>query len=454
MTTINSSWARYIKTNLGYITQTYTKIPRPELLAGVDSLLDLPSLLKKINVSSVMIVTDNFLATTEMFGNCTKNLRDNGIKVEVFPEIEPDPPAATAVKGAKIYLEKGCGALIGFGGGSSIDCMKLMNLIIDDVKRCKVDKANLDKVGYAKKFMGIGGVSPKFKPEIMIAIPTTAGTGSETTSAAVISFPEVKKKYYAVDVLLVPQYAVLDPKLLETLPKGMTAATGVDALTHAVESFLGQWSIQETKEFSGRAVEKIFRNLVECYNNPANLKAREQMLLASYEAGVAFTRANVGYVHAIAHQLGGLFHTPHGIGNAMVLPKLLDFYFASENELVMERLAYLYTKIPEYESLSDEVKNQLSNKVMAGKFIAAVKSLNDELGIPKVVKGFSLDLVETVALRAIKEAHGCAFEFRDMGFLQTLLDIGYPVPVYMTVEQCQGILASLVDFSAPLGSNL
>jgi len=158
-----------------------------------------------------------------------------------------------------------------------------------------------------------------------LAVPTTAGTGSETTVAAIITLKKQNKKIAIMDLGLVPRHAVLDPQILEKLPRHITAATGMDALTHAIESFVSGMATAHTQALSLSAIEKTFKHLQASYENGSDMAARDGMLQASFEAGLAFTRANVGYVHAIAHQLGAMFHTPHGDANAMLLPHVLDF---------------------------------------------------------------------------------------------------------------------------------
>jgi alcohol dehydrogenase len=162
-------------------------------------------------------------------------------------------------------------------------------------------------------------------PVKIYAVPTTAGTGSEVTVAAVISDPETHRKLVIVDPRMVPKMAALDPALMTGLPPAITAATGIDALTHAIEAFVGNWKTPYSDGMALSAVGLIFENLRTAYNDGKNLAAREKMALASTYAGFAFTRANVGYVHAIAHQFGGLYHTPHGLANAIMLPYVLRY---------------------------------------------------------------------------------------------------------------------------------
>ena len=174
------------------------------------------------------------------------------------------------------------------------------------------------------------------KLPLLIAVPTTAGTGSETTVAAVISNPVTHEKYPINDPKLVPDYAVLDPNLIIGLPNKITSTTGMDALTHAIEAYIGGSNTRKTKKSAKIAVKLIFENLEETYNNPTNKDARNNMLIASYHAGVAFTRAYVGYVHALAHTLGGFYGVPHGLANSILLPVVLEEFGSKAHKKLAE----------------------------------------------------------------------------------------------------------------------
>jgi len=311
----------------------------------------------------------------------------------------------------------------------------------------------------------VGGPLPsgrdKYPP--LIAIPTTAGTGSETTIAAVISFKDKNIKLAVADAALVPRAAILDPEVTATLPKHITAATGMDAyvsfffffcttikhehihtnthtyhsMTHAVESYLSQWQNDFTKKYSLRAIERIGKSLLQCYEHGDDLKAREEMLLASFEAGVAFTRANVGYVHAIAHTFGGKFHTPHGVANSMVLPLVLDFYLAKGGSHVVDRFCEMATALGlasnyEYETRDENAKFQLARA-----FISKIREMNSIMGIPTHVRGMKASDVHAVATRALEEGHGQSW--------WNPLDLGYPCPVYMSFDDCTAIVRACLE---------
>lgn len=297
---------------------------------------------------------------------------------------------------------------------------------------CKMIGARIANPKPMTEYEGFGKVSPFgwYKLPPLIAVPTTAGTGSETTVAAVISFKKEQRKAAMSDFCLVPKVAVLDPKILVGLPPAITAATGIDALTHAVESFVSQWASDFTKRFALRSVERIFKHLPTSYHRGDDLEAREQMLRASFEAGVSFTRAAVGYVHAIAHQLGGLFGTPHGVANAMILPHVVEFYI--KHKSCNDRLAAcaiaagLGSHYEEYETKDHEE--------LANKFWKAILDMNKELNIPTSVPTMKPTDVKIVADRAIAECHG----------LQFASDLGYPVPCRFSQEEVEEIVRRLL----------
>ncbi len=249
-------------------------------------------------------------------------------------------------------------------------------------------------------------------PIKIYVVPTTAGTGSEVTVAAVISDPERQAKLVIVDPRMVPKMAALDPNLMTGLPPHITAATGIDALTHAIEAFVGNWCTPYSDGMALSAVGLIFDNLRTAYRDGKNLEAREKMALASTYAGFAFTRANVGYVHAIAHQFGGRYHTPHGLANAIMLPKVLKY----SSPAIIDRLALLAVR-------ARVGKESESKDELAQKFLDAVDALNRDLGIPTYLEALKESDIPALAKAACHEAH-----------------TGYPVPRYMSQEVCEDLI--------------
>jgi alcohol dehydrogenase class IV len=273
-------------------------------------------------------------------------------------------------------------------------------------------KPPLKLVGY---FKGLRSPVPIY------AVPTTAGTGSEVTVAAVVSDPKTHKKLVIADTRLVPSMAALDPSLMTGLPPAVTAATGMDAVTHAVEAFVGNWSTDYTDRMALAAVGTIYANLRVACRHGANLAAREQMSLAATWAGLAFTRANVGYVHAIAHQLGGRYHTPHGLANAIVLPHVLAFLAPA----ITKKLAVLAVR-------AGAGKVGERPAALAAKFIASVEALNRDVGIPAHLDALRAADIPALAKDACWEA-----------------DTNYPVPKYMSPETCEAVLRKILPPAEP-----
>ena len=279
-----------------------------------------------------------------------------------------------------LYKENGCGALIGFGGGSSIDCAKAVGA------RVAKPNTSLDKMA------GVMKVCRKIVP--LFAIPTTAGTGSETTVAAIITNDKTRHKYCINSFPLIPKYAVLDEEVTRTLPPHLTASTGMDALTHAVEAYIGQSTTAGTRKDATQAVKLIFENIRTAYENGNDMKARKNMLYASYLAGNAFTRSYVGYVHAVAHSLGGKYNVPHGLANAVLLPYVLEEYGKSAHKK-LHKLAVVA-------GLTD---GSVSDAEGAKLFIDAIWQMQKDLGIGDKIKGIKEEDIPEMSRYADKEGN-------------------------------------------------
>lgn len=384
----------------GMVTR-FLPIPQPTLLVGPGSSGRLGQAVAGFGHSKILIVTDPVIAKLGLLKDLTEALTAGGAEYVVFDEITPDAPIPLIERGIAFYKDHGCDAIVAFGGGSSMDASKVIALASANPKPLR------SLAGYFKGFR---------TPANIYAVPTTAGTGSEVTVAAVISDPERHAKLVVVDTRLVPKMAALDPNLMTGLPPHITAATGIDALTHAVESFIGNWATPYTDGMALSAVGLIFENLRTACTHGSNLEAREKMSLASTYAGIAFTRANVGYVHAIAHQFGGRYHTPHGLANAIVLPHVLKY----SRPAVVDRLAQLAVRARVGSEGEDE-------DTLADKFLAAVDQLNADLNIPKHLAALKEADIPALAKAACREAH-----------------TGYPVPRYMTQKQCEALIAQLL----------
>lgn len=353
----------------------------PVLLKGEDSLLKIKDILNENKKQSVLLVSDAFLSSTDYFQELVEDLEKSNIKVSIFNKVIPNPTIGNIEEGLNIYKENKCDAIIAYGGGSPIDCAKGIAARATNPKRPLPKMKGLLKV--------------KHKPAFLIAIPTTAGTGSEATVAAVISNAKTHEKYAINDPKLIPLYAVLDPKLLVSLPGKVTSTTGMDALTHAVEAYIGGSNTKATRKEAKEAVLLIKNNLLKSYQNSTDLEARNNMQIASYKAGLAFTRAYVGYVHAIAHTLGGMYGVPHGLANAVILPHVLRKFGSS----CYTRLA----ELADYISLTDKEKTK---KEKAEAFIDFIDELNAEMNIPNKIENVIQEKdLPIMVKRAIKEAN-------------------------------------------------
>jgi alcohol dehydrogenase class IV len=273
---------------------------------------ELGNLLKSKKNASVLIVTDAGIVRNGLVKPVEEALKENEIKYTVYDKTQPNPTVANVEDALKLYHENNCDALIAIGGGSAMDCAKGIGA----------------RVAYPNKPLNkMGGVMRVLRRlPTLIAIPTTAGTGSETTLAAVITDGETHHKYAIMSFPLIPHYAVLDAKMTYSLPPHLTSTTGMDALTHAVEAYIGRSTTKKTRGLALEATKLIFENVEKAYTDGRNHEARENMLHAAYKAGIAFSMSYVGYVHAVAHSIGGKYGVPHGLANAVIMPYVLEGY--------------------------------------------------------------------------------------------------------------------------------
>lgn len=335
--------------------------PSPKLVSGEDSILKVKDILKENNKTKVLVVTDNNLLKLGLLDKMLESFKENNIEYAMYNDVVPNPTITNIEEGLKLYNDNKCEAIVAFGGGSPMDTAKGIG--------AKVARPRKP----ISKMKGLFKVNKKLP--LLVAIPTTAGTGSETTVAAVISNPVTHEKYPINDTVLVPGYAILDPNLIVGLPGKITSTTGMDALTHAIEAYIGNSNTKKTKASAIKAVKLIFENLEETYNNPTNLEARNNMLVASYYAGVAFTRAYVGYVHALAHTLGGFYGVPHGLANSILLPIVLKKFGKS-----------CYKKLAELADVVSLVDKNLSDEEKAKAFIQEIRNMNSRMGIPSTLE--------------------------------------------------------------------
>ncbi len=384
----------------GKVTR-YIPIPQPTLMVGPGSSARMGEVIAGFGHSKVLIVTDGVISKLGLLGSIQDALHAGGTKTVVFDKITPDAPIPLIEEGIEFCREHDCDAIVAFGGGSSMDSAKAIAISMTNRKSLR----NL--AGY---FKGRNAPLPIY------AVPTTAGTGSEVTVAAVIADPVKHDKVVIIDPRLVPKMAALDASLMTGLPPHITAATGIDALTHAIEAYVGNWATPYTNGMALAAVGLIFGNLRTCYSKGTDLAAREKMSLASTYAGLAFTRANVGYVHAIAHQFGGKYHTPHGLANAIMLPHVLRY----SSSAITKQLAQLAVRAQL--GLESERDDKLAEK-----FLDAIDQLNRDLGIPLYLDKLQEADIPALAKAACHEAH-----------------TGYPVPKYMTQKQCEALIRQVL----------
>jgi alcohol dehydrogenase class IV len=367
------------------------------IVEGPGSINRIPELLKDLGVQKPLVVTDPGLVKAGIAAKVTAALEKAGVPYAQYSEVEANPSVHTVNAIQKLYLAEGCGGFLAIGGGSAMDAAKAA------AARAVFPNRAVNQLG------GLLRVWKKIPP--FIAVPTTSGTGSETTIAALITDTDTHHKYAIMDLHLIPRYAILDSELVAGLPPAITAATGMDALTHAVEAYLcWTYNTRESIQFALDAVTLIFNNLEKAYKNGNDMEARQAMMLASYKAGFAFTRAGVGNVHAIAHTLGGLYNTPHGLANAVILPVVLEDYGAK-----------VYKKLARLADAAGLAGSGTEAKAKA--FITAVYDMNRRMGIPKGFNFIKDEDIEQMTIWASKESNPL-----------------YPVPVIYSKERFRKVI--------------
>jgi alcohol dehydrogenase class IV len=384
---------------LQWPTSRVVPISRPTTFVGPGSGLKLCAAIGQFGFKRVLIVTDAVLVKLGLVEPLRRALSEQGIDVAVHDAITPDPTYPVLQAGYQAAKQHGSEAILAIGGGSVIDAAKVIGAMVVSGKS-------------PQKLIGTLKVGKPMLP--LFAIPTTAGTGSEVTVAAVVTDPVKHEKSAVIDPRLVPAGAALDPLLMKGMPRSITAATGMDALTHAVEAYTNRWPHAETAFHAISAVRMIFANLPRACANGEDLEAREAMALASFYAGLAFTKAYVGYVHAFSHKVGGMYGVPHGLGNAILLPYVLDFL--KDAPLAQQRLAELAVAIGAGQPSE-------SPAVLAQRFVDRVRELNRTVGIPEKLAPLKSGDVHEIARAAMIEAH------RD-----------YPVPKNMRLAEAEVLL--------------
>ncbi len=374
---------------------------KPIVVKGTGSVSEIPSLFKKHGNKKVMVVTGRTVGKT-IAPPIIENLKANGIDAVHYSQVAANPTVKVVNEIQTMYLENGCDGFLAIGGGSPMDAAKGAAARVLHPKRSVQQLSGLFRVLHTM---------PTF-----VAVPTTAGTGSETTIAAVITDDETHHKAALMDISLVPKYAVLDPETTRNLPPKTTSTTGMDALTHAVEAYVcNAYTTKETDRFAEEATVAIFKFLERAYNDGNDMEARQEMLTASFKAGFAFTRAGVGNVHAIAHTLGGLYNTPHGLANAVILPIVLEDYGSA----VYKKLSHLATITGVATSGDEETR--------AKAFIAEIRAMNKRMQLPTGFDNIKEEDIPQMVQWALKEANPV-----------------YPVPVIYDEERCAKVIRRII----------
>jgi len=393
----------YYKFMAFVVTWLMRLLPRntPIVYKGINSALTLCEQVAVLGYTRVIIVTDEFLGSSGILDGIKARLTESGVEFVVFDGVLPDPAFDQVQVGEAILRTENCQAIIAVGGGSVLDAAKMMAMLHTNP-------------GPLEKFDGIQKCKNFGLP--LFAIPTTAGTGSEITLAAIITDPVSHRKMPIADTKMIPGYIALDAEIMKSMPPEITAATGMDALTHAVESYLSKASTEATETQARAAIRLIFMYLLKAYQDGNDMQARDAMAMASFYAGAAFGKASVGYVHGIAHQLGRVCGTPHGNANAMVLPEVLAAY----GDCVHARLADLARLVNIGEPGSGDSQ-------LAGQFIQAIVDMRQEMSLPLQPKDLKLQDITGIVDDAISEA----------GKL-------YPVPRYMSENEIRTIVNGLL----------
>ena len=377
---------------------------RKPKIAG--SVKELPEIIMRHKCTHVLIITDGGIMTLGLTRRLEKALKEAGIPYTIYDKTVANPTTVNVREALELYHKEGCDAIIGFGGGSSMDCAKAVGACVVKPNQSLAQMKGILKVHK--------------KLPLLMAVPTTAGTGSETTLAAVITDADTRYKYAINDFPLIPRYAVLDPKVTLSLPPFITATTGMDALTHAVEAYIGNSTTIDTRRDALKAVKLIFENIDIAYEHGDNIQARRNMLHASFYAGCAFTKSYVGYVHAVAHSLGGQYNVPHGLANAILLPLVLREY-GSCIDKKLHRLAIAA-------GLAD--KNTPDHEA-AELFIRSIEEMKERFGIVNIAKEIQETDIPKLAHYADKEANPL-----------------YPVPKLMDASELEKFYYMLMSLTS------
>ena len=374
----------------------------PKVLRGSGAVRKLPAAVKRRNFSRVLIVTDGTLMKLHLLDGMLEEMKKEGLEYAIYDGVAPNPTDENVEEGVRMFRENHCDCMIAFGGGSPMDCAKGVGARIARPKKT------------VRKLQGLFRI---LRPiPVIFAVPTTAGTGSETTIAAVITEAQTHHKASMNDLCLMPRYAVLDPELTAGLPPQVTSTTGLDALCHAVEAYTNNtYNSRLEKQMCRKAVRLIYDNLYRAYQDGSDMEARQNMQEAAFLAGRSFTRGSVGYVHAIGHTLGGLYGTPHGLAMAILLPHVMRAY----GKAVYKRLAEL-CDVCQIPSPEDSAQSK------AEAFIRWIEEMKEKMGIPDRPDMIREEDVDQIVEWAEKEGNPL-----------------YPVPVIWSRKEFREFLLSV-----------
>ncbi|MCD6060499.1 MAG: iron-containing alcohol dehydrogenase [Moraxellaceae bacterium] len=399
---LQETFYRGLTGSLKYVGAALQLVIRlPEVFAGPGASLLLCDAVAGTGVTRLLLVTDAMLVKLGLVEPIVQRLRERGVVVTVYDGVQPDPQVEQCEAALALLKQHSCKAVLAVGGGSAMDCAKIV------AARATNDKPVWDMTGFFKV---------AHAPLPIYCIPTTAGTGSEVSVGAVVSDPVQQKKLPVIDHKLVPRMAALDGRLMTGLPRAGTAATGMDALTHAVEAYLSRIAIPESDQYALEAVSLIMRHLPRVMENGADEESRQMMAWAAYRAGLAMNRAGLGYVHGIAHNFGAHYHTPHGWANAIVLPWVLEY---SKPECT--------SRLADLARASGLHTGGERDADLADKFIAHVRAMKLNFGIPEGLKDLREEDIPGIAEAALHEAH-----------------LSYAVPRYMDQATCEALIRKML----------
>lgn len=376
--------------------------PWPKTYEGQSGALELCRHMIRKGHKRVLFVTSNTPVRTGLVQPLIAELEQGGIQVTLFHNIQPDPTVQQIEEVVAIHKANQCDAVLVLGGGSAMDAAKIIAARARNPRKSILQMAGLFKVTW--------GMQPLY------AIPTTAGTGSEVSIGAVVTDTDAQRKIPVMDIRLLPKAVALDGGLMVGVPAEMTAMTGMDALTHAVEAYISKNSVRATSAMALEAVKIVMADLEAVVADGSQVEARHRMARASYIAGKAFTQVGVGYVHAIAHNFGALYHLPHGKANAIIMPYVLEYSLPTS----ARRLAELAKACGLAPAMADD-------QAAARVFIDRIKAMNAKFGIPTGVVELKAGDIPRIAQNAREEAR-----------------FTYAVPRYMTQEQCEAVVRQML----------